>query len=170
MPQGDSISDNYITTYVSGKLSIRKAPLIVKADDKEKLYSRPNPQGTVSYTGFVNGDNENVLGGTLTFQFGNEVDGMLLETAGNTYDINVSGLTSNNYDVSYEKGILTVNPLPITVKEGAAKESSFTFTVNEVIEELQIGDIQVTCEGSPIAVSGIEASSNAKTHTIKGTF
>lgn len=64
----------------------------------------------MSYKGFVNGETESVLGGTLDYtytysQYGN---------VGN-YDINPSGLTSDNYDISFVNGTLTVNQKKIGI-------------------------------------------------------
>src|SRR6185295_10479050 len=67
---------------------ITLAPLTVGSDDKTRVYGVSNPTLTVTYTGFVSGENSSVLGGTLS----------LTTTATSSspvgsYPITVSGLT-----------------------------------------------------------------------------
>jgi type VI protein secretion system component Hcp len=104
---------NYAITYVAGTLTITKAPLTIKADDKVRPYGSPNPTLTVTYTGFVLGENATtpgVLGGTLS----------LSTTAQTTslpgaYPITVGGLTARNYDITFAGGTLTVTRAPLLV-------------------------------------------------------
>ena len=49
----------------SGTLVINKASLIATADDKSKIYGSSNPPLTISYSGFVNGEDASVLDATL---------------------------------------------------------------------------------------------------------
>src|SRR5205085_12015477 len=58
---------NYTVMLVKGTLSIGKAALTITAEHKTKVYGQANPAFTVSYDGFVNGDDANSLGGTLGF-------------------------------------------------------------------------------------------------------
>src|SRR5258705_3039026 len=58
---------NYTINYVPGTLTVLPAPLLVKADDKSRAYGATNPIFTASYGGFVNGESNSVLGGTLAF-------------------------------------------------------------------------------------------------------
>jgi MBG domain (YGX type) len=51
------VDNNYSFIYVSGTLTINKAPLTADADDQTKVYGKANPALTITYTGFVNGDN-----------------------------------------------------------------------------------------------------------------
>src|SRR5690606_27368906 len=67
-----------------------------------------NPSFSVSYSGFVNDDSETVLGGTLAFSTPADVN----SCAGN-YDIIPSGLTSGNYEITFNKGTLTVTGVTI---------------------------------------------------------
>jgi hypothetical protein len=96
-------SNNYDITFVAGTLTITKAPLTVTADDKSKVYGAALPTFTVSYSGFVLGQDESVLGGTLSVT--------TTATASSdvgTYPIAASGLTSNNYDITFVAGTLTI--------------------------------------------------------------
>ncbi|MBK9318445.1 MAG: hypothetical protein IPM91_06215 [Bacteroidetes bacterium] len=50
---------DYIVNYLSGDLTITKAQLIAKADSLTRVYGDPNPPLTITYSGFVNGDDKN---------------------------------------------------------------------------------------------------------------
>src|SRR5258708_38838907 len=47
---------NYGLIIQNGTMTVDKAALTAKADDKSKIYGQANPTLTITYTGFVNGD------------------------------------------------------------------------------------------------------------------
>ena len=96
--------NNYDLNLVNGSLEIFKAPLVILSDDKAKTYLEPIPELTFTWSGFVLGQNQDVI----------EVVPALETTANQnsdagTYDINASGGIDGNYSFTYEKGILTIN-------------------------------------------------------------
>ncbi|WP_186758759.1 MBG domain-containing protein, partial [Echinicola salinicaeni] len=101
-------SGNYTISYVDGSFEITQAALTVTADDKSKVYGDTEPSLTVSYSGFVNGDDETALGGTL------DVSRTAGEDVGN-YTITASGYTSGNYTISYVDGNFAITPAALTV-------------------------------------------------------
>ncbi|MFN6945771.1 MAG: MBG domain-containing protein [Cytophagaceae bacterium] len=84
---------------------IEKAPLTIKADDKEIIYGETNPEFTYHAEGLMYDDNESVLSGEVVFTAPEEGAG-----AG-VYDILVSEgtLHANNYTLAFEEGVLTVH-------------------------------------------------------------
>jgi hypothetical protein len=82
---------------------INKASLTITADNKTKLYKAVNPPFTVTYSGFVNGETETTLSGTLLFS----TTAIEASWVG-SYPITPSGLTSNNYNITYVDGTLTI--------------------------------------------------------------
>ena len=56
-------ADNYSFTFVDGSLTVTQAVLTVTADNQVKAFGAAVPLLTVSYNGFVNGDDTNVLSG-----------------------------------------------------------------------------------------------------------
>jgi hypothetical protein len=98
-----ALNDNYTLTYVGADLTITKATLTVTADNKSKQYSDPIPPFTVTYSGFVNGEDETVLGGALSC-----TTTATATSAPGTYPITCSGQTSSNYTITYRAGTLTV--------------------------------------------------------------
>ncbi|WP_186758167.1 MBG domain-containing protein, partial [Echinicola salinicaeni] len=101
-------SGNYTISYVDGSFAITQAALTVTADDKSKVYGATEPSLTVSYSGFVNGDDETALGGTL------DVSRTAGEDVGN-YTITASGYTSGNYTISYVDSNFAITPAALTV-------------------------------------------------------
>ena len=91
-------------------VTVNKADLSVTAENKRAIYGDAAPNYTVSYEGFKNGDDESTLGGTLAFN----CDYAQFSDKGE-YTIKASGYTSDNYNISYVDGALTVSAKPITV-------------------------------------------------------
>ncbi|MCD8323664.1 MAG: YDG domain-containing protein [Clostridiales bacterium] len=91
------------TLSVSLSQTVEKAGLTIKASDASAVYGAQSPDYQVTYTGFVNDDTENSLGGTLAFDCSYSAG----SDVGN-YDITPKGLTSSDYDITYETGTLSV--------------------------------------------------------------
>lgn len=94
-------------TPVSRTLTVNRAPLTITAGNKTRLFGQPNPELTIVYSGFVNGDDAADL-----------TTPAIVTTAATAasqpgdYPITLSGATAANYAISYVNGVLTVNPLP----------------------------------------------------------
>jgi hypothetical protein len=110
-PSGQSfttgLAANYAITYSNGTLTIAPAPLTVTANDDGKTYDgQPYVGGNgVTYAGFVNGETEAVLGGTLSY--GGTSQGAV--DVG-SYLITPQGLTAGNYTISFVDGTLVIEP------------------------------------------------------------
>lgn len=94
---------SYSFTASNGTLTINKAALSVKADDKSKAFGAQLPTLTVTYAGFVNGETAAVLSGAL-----NVSTTATASSPAGTYPITAGGLSSTNYNVSFASGTLTV--------------------------------------------------------------
>jgi gliding motility-associated-like protein len=101
-----AISPNYNITYVNGVLTINKVALAIKADNQSRGYGLPNPALTVTYTGFVNGDDASSLTTQPTV-----VTAATTASPTGTYAITASGAVSTNYTPAYTAGTLTVTPV-----------------------------------------------------------
>lgn len=95
----------YPAASVTQTLTVQKAPLTIKADDKAKPEGDPNPALTVTYTGFVNGENAGVLLTPVTLS----TTATTSSPAG-TYPIIPAGATATNYQITFVNGTLTVTP------------------------------------------------------------
>lgn len=109
IPSG-GVDNNYSFNYVNGQLTITKAALTARADNKSRSYGLANPSFTISYTGFVNGDNA----GEIT----PPAISTTATTASNvgTYPITLSGGSATNYNFTLQSGSLAINISPLTVK------------------------------------------------------
>ncbi|WP_298947697.1 MBG domain-containing protein [uncultured Polaribacter sp.] len=87
--------------------TITKASLTITADDKSKGFGEADPTLTASYTGFVNGEDQDDLSGTLLIS-------RATGEAANTYAITASGLTATNYAITYVAGTFTIASKSIT--------------------------------------------------------
>ena len=95
---------NYHVTFVPGTLTVKKAPLVVTAENYTITQGDKLPEFTASYSGFKNGEDEAVL--TKQPVFSCEADEA---SAPGEYPITVYGVEADNYEVkSYITGTLTV--------------------------------------------------------------
>lgn len=104
---------NYTDVEGTAEVTINKAPLTVTANDHCIKYGEAANNGGVTCSGFVSGETESVLGGTLDFDYTYSVGDNI-----GTYEITPKGLTSNNYIISFEKGTLTVEQKELTITWG----------------------------------------------------
>ncbi|MBN1535821.1 MAG: DUF11 domain-containing protein [Anaerolineales bacterium] len=99
--------NNYDVTYIpvtTGEIS--SIGLTVKANDAVKYYADPLPAFTAVYTGFVNNETVDDLSGTLSFT----TTATQSSPVGN-YDVTPMGVTSGNYDITFQKGTLHIIPM-----------------------------------------------------------
>src|ERR1051326_3958765 len=102
---------NYNLTINNGTLTVNPAGLLGAADDKSRVYGQTNPVFTLSYTGFVNGEDSSIVTGTLITSTTAETNSPV-----GAYPISVSGQTAPNYSISYVAGTLTVTPADLLVQ------------------------------------------------------
>ena len=94
---------NTLVAYVEGTLTVKRAPLTVKAQSYTIRQGEALPAFEVDYSGFKNGETESVL-------TKKPVAAAAATSASEpgTYDITVSGAEAQNYEISYVKGTLTI--------------------------------------------------------------
>ncbi len=115
---------NYSFNYNSGTLTVNKATLTVIAVADSKTYDGLAYSGGngVSYTGFVNGETNAVLGGSLAYSGTSQG-----AVSAGSYAITPSGWTAGNYTLSFVDGDLTVNPaLPTTTDIDSSLSTTVT--------------------------------------------
>ena len=156
-----SAGNNYEISYTKATFTINKKALTVTAQDKEVTYGDAIPAYTVSYNGFILGEDETVLDGELAFEC------TYVQYADvNTYTITPKGLTSDNYEISFVAGTLTVSQKEVGLSwstdpltyNGQAKAPTATAT------GLVNGDeIAVTVSGAGINAGDYTATATALT-------
>ena len=101
-------SGNATTT--SATMTVLPIPLIITAEPVTKTYDGTPVSGfTVSYDGFLGGENESILDGGLAFGG----DSQAAVDVG-TYAVVPSGLTSSVYGITYVDGTSEITPAPLT--------------------------------------------------------
>ena len=156
---------NFDTISGSATVAIIPAQLTVTAESRNVTYKDEPPVYSSTFEGFVNGENTEVLGGTLSYEcayaVGSDVD---------EYEIIPSGLTAENgnYEITYLPGRLTVvqakpkfelrNPAELNRAYDAKNTAPETWTDSD-------GNVTVTLKkGSEILT---EAPMNAGTYTVE---
>ena len=114
--------------------TITPKDLTVTANNKTITYGEERDNAGVTYEGFVNSETFSVLGGSLTYTYPKYVNSTLdgsysagspVSDENTIYKIKPSGLTSNNYSITFVDGTLTV-----AQKEASISWSNTLFTYN----------------------------------------
>ena len=148
-------------------LSVIKAVITVKADNKVRPYGSENPELTTTMTGFVAGETletSGIIGApvlTTTATPASPVD---------TYPITVGvgDLAAANYSFVTASGILTVNKAVLTVKadDKSRAYNTLTPTLTASITGFVNGETATVVSGTPILSTTATASSNVGTYPI----
>ena len=101
---------NYLPVSGNAKITITKADLIVTAGDDSKVYDGDAFDAfDITFDGFKGDDDASMLDGEIQWEI-LDADGETVEESVNagTYTIIPSGLSSNNYNITYESGDITI--------------------------------------------------------------
>jgi hypothetical protein len=115
LDMGTLASANYNFQLENGTFTINKANLFVLVKDTVRLYGDANPSFEAEYAGFVMGETPEISGLTGAPGFTTEaVD----QSPVGIYEILADNgtLSVANYDLTFVKGSLKVDPAPLTVK------------------------------------------------------
>lgn len=154
---------NYDLTVEEGTLTITPAPLQVKATNKSRLYKTENPDLTYTCMGFKNGDDER----SFTKAPNLSTTATKNSDAG-TYPIIVGDVQSNNYDITTEDAILTINKRKLNVTTDNASRAygednpDFVVKYSGFVE----GEDDTYLEETPKANTTATLSSNVGTYPI----
>ncbi|HLB10504.1 MAG TPA: MBG domain-containing protein, partial [Gemmatimonadaceae bacterium] len=150
---------------------IDKAPLTITAKDAAKVYGAALPTFTADYATFVNGDTYASLTTPVSLTSTGTVASPV--RAGG-YPIIASGATSDNYEITFVNGTLTITPAPLTITAddkskvyGAALppltstpvglvngDTYASLTTPAVVTTTALMSSPVVASGYPITVSG----------------
>ena len=106
------LTANRVTT-ATASIDITPAPLSVTAGDVSRLFSEANPDFTVSFDGFVNGDGPGVITSPIVFA----TDGVAGANAG-AYPLTPSGGAAANYALNFIAGTITIGKESATITLG----------------------------------------------------
>jgi filamentous hemagglutinin family protein len=131
----DQLKNNYNVTYQGNLFTINKADLTITANDANRIYGDSNPAFTASYSGFKNGDSQNVVSGLQL--------ATLAEIASNvgSYDITAANGQAQNYNITFVNGKLTITPRHIGVISdpnqtkvyGQNNPGTYTYTTTNMV-------------------------------------
>jgi hypothetical protein len=154
--QGTLSATNYTFTFVNSTLKVNPATLTVKANDASMVYGSALPTFTATITGFVNGDNSNVVTGTAslttTATVGSAVGSYPIMAALGT-------LKATNYTFTFVNGSLSVTPATLSSSPSIVYVSpSYTGTPGTVVNGHTIG-----YDAFPTIGQGVSAVSSGGT-------
>ena len=135
MPSGDAEQGEYYQVLCwSGALTITPATAKVEADNKSKVTGAAEPVYTATVTGLKRGDPESVISYILSRP--DNVETNPDREKSGEHDIVAAGAEEQgNYIVEYENGILTINKLTITFKNGDDTVRTCNLELNQPIGE-----------------------------------
>ena len=124
-------------TILNGTVTITPFPLVVKADDKSKVFGEKDPKLTATETSGVEGKEKpdsQKIERTMTREAGENVGNYKITASGET--------TQGNYKVTYKPGTLTITAgsrpedrqLSVTSYNGVYDAQKHTITVNNVLD------------------------------------
>ena len=99
-------------TSVTQSFTVNPATLTVTANNQSRLYGATNPVLTARFSGFVNGDTNSALGGSLSLTCPALTNSPV---AGYTITVAQGTLSAANYTFAFVNGTPTVNPATLIV-------------------------------------------------------
>lgn len=151
-----SVSNNNVK-YEKGTLTITKAPLTIKADDKQVKQGETLPEFTATYSGFKNNETESVLARKPVFTcIATE------SSAPGNYEIVVSNADAENYSISYEKGTLTITDADLIILTA----KSYSRVYGETNPELDYTVNGGVLQGTPDIACAVTKTSDVGTYDI----
>jgi filamentous hemagglutinin family protein len=160
VPFGGTVPNYTINSYVNGVLTVNPALLTATAPDALRLYGDPNVlNGTVQYSGFVNGDTASIVTGLQL-----NTPATVASPVGN-YPVTASGATAPNYTIQYVDGKLIVHkaPLWISVNDATREVGQPNPPFSATFSGLKNGD-------TSSVLSGMQLDTSAGVDTPAGTY
>lgn len=111
IPSGLTATDKYAFSFVNGTLTVSKAALTLTVANAQMVEGGSAPEFSFSGTGFVNDEDATALGGSAVYtvkdELGETVADLSIATPGE-YEVHLSGVTADNYELTIEAGTLTI--------------------------------------------------------------
>ncbi len=104
-------SDKYGISFVAGVLTVAKKALTITAANQTMTAGGTEPEYTVTTNGFITGEDLTDCTGEISFDILDSNDDPVADVtaaAAGTYKIVPKGVSSNNYEISFVAGTLTI--------------------------------------------------------------
>ena len=169
--------NNYQVSYVKGQLTVDKRTLTVSTNDYTRAYGEENPEFELTYKGFVNNEDENVL---MAKPKASTIADKNTDTG--VYDITIANGVAENYAFNYVGGKLTIekayqtltwdqnltgiklyDQVELTATASSGLEVQYTLEPNSVCSLVKIGRKQyLDCfaEGEAVLIAQQEGNNN----------
>lgn len=162
-------TDNLIFTVGTGKLTVEKALLTITVNNVSREYGAANPELTVIYDGFVDGEDESVLEGVLSLVYENIDE--TTSVGPHPGAAKASGLTSKNYSIDYKPGNVTITKIAVNASAGTANSSYLGIVFDRALQALSTENFAVKDDtGNAVAITNVSASADGMTYTLGGVF
>ena len=133
-----AVANKYAETSATYAVTVAKAPLTITAKDKAITYGEKAANSGYDVSGFVKDEDESVLSGEAVYSYTyKQYDNV------GQYQISVSGLTAQNYDIAFVDGKLNV-----------AQATEYTITLSD-LEQLAGHVSGVTARIDPYDTSAV---------------
>ncbi|MFM9889677.1 MAG: YDG domain-containing protein [Rickettsiales bacterium] len=157
------VSGNYSFSYVAGSLSVTPKDLNVTADTQAVTYGTPVPAGTLTYSGFITGEDATFLNSQPVVNSGlSGVQNVGIYGANYT----VSGGSASNYTLHYFTGnlVVTQRDLNITADNKTVNYGTAVPTGSFQYSGFIAGDSALDLDSLPIVSSMLSGIQNAATY------
>ena len=174
---GTFTAGNYSINYTNGTLTVSKSVLGITANSTNRTYGAVNPTFTYTASGFVNGENSSVLGGSpslTTTATNNSAVGVYPIVATN------GTLSAANYSFSFTNGTLTVNAAGLGITANNQSKTygatltlgvgQTTFTSSGLQNSETIGSVTLTASGGTNATAVAGGYTITPSAATGGTF
>ena len=147
---------NYNISYKNGTLTVQKATLLATVGNVSRTYGEKNPEFTVTYSGFVNQEDESEI--LIRPQF-NCKAGQWTDVG--SYPIVASGAEATNYTFNYQNGVLTIGK--------ATQEILWEQDLTDIRTGTQVELMATATSGLPIEYE-LGANDVASIYEANGTY
>jgi uncharacterized repeat protein (TIGR01451 family) len=144
-------------------VTINKATLTAKAENKTRMYGATNPPTTVAYTGFLLTDNENSLDTPPTAS----IAATATAPAGSTHVISLTAGEDDNYAIAHENGILTITQASQTINLASLSNKLNTAAPFTITATASSGlPVSLTIASGPATIAGATLTLTGNTGTV----
>ncbi len=160
----NAVAKNYDVTCYNGTMTVKKAPLTAKVDNKSRLYGDANPEFTLSYTGLVNNETVPEWGQQPSFE-----TAAATQSNVGSYPVSLKNAVAVNYDITPVEGTLTVNkaPLKVTPKDYTRKYGEENPVFELLYEGLRNSENQPEWTQAPVVTTSATKGSSVGEYAIE---